>query len=335
MKNPTIYVGIDTHKSFSYATALTERGEVVKHSKLENFSIEFYKFFENLSKNAKLKIAIESTEMIMPFFKALEQYGEIKAAHPTKLKLIAESKIKTDKIDSTTIANLLRTNYLPESYIPNEEMRKLRSLCREHYALKTLAVRVKNQIRHHLLSHGIVREDNIFTKENREQLRRLRIDFLDRRLDILDYLEEKIKEVDGQIMDEIFSVSEVEMISSIPGIGMYTAALLYSEIVDINRFRSFNKLCSYAGLNPSLHQSGNRRYFGRITKNGNKLIRWALVQCAYVGVRFDPEMKAFYERMIGAGKEKKKVMVAVARKLLKRVYAVWKRKGAYKIHGSI
>jgi transposase len=334
MKNPKIYVGMDVHKSFSYATALTERGELVKHGKIKNFSKEFYDFFELLKRKAKLMIAIESTEMIMPFLKALDGYGELKVAHPTKLKLIAESKIKTDKIDSRVIADLLRTNYLPESYIPEESIRELRSLCRERYSIKTLSVRIKNQIRHCLLYNGIIKEENIFTKENRQKLRELNIDSINRKLDMLEYLEEKMMEVDEIIKEKICDIKEVELLTSIPGIGLYTAALLYSEIADIERFKNFSKLCSYAGLNPSLYCSGNKKWFGRITKQGNKLIRWALIQCSYVAIRFDPEMKAFYERL-KISKGSKKAIVAVARKLLKRVYAVWKRKGPYESRGSV
>jgi transposase len=229
MKNPMIYVGMDAHKSFSYATALTERGELVKRGKIKNFSKEFYDFFELLKRKAKLMIAIESTEMIMPFLKALDGYGELKVAHPTKLKLIAEYKIKTDKIDSRVIADLLRTNYLPESYIPEESIRELRSLCRERYSIKTLSVRIKNQIRHCLLYNGIIKEENIFTKENRQKLRELNIASINRKLDMLEYLEEKMMEVDEIIKEKICDIKEVELLTSIPGIGLYTAALLLIE----------------------------------------------------------------------------------------------------------
>ena len=262
-------MGMDTHKQFSFVTALTEKGDVIKQEKLVNFSDEFNEFFRELSRNKTLEIAIESTEMIMPFVKALERYGKIKVAHPTKLRLIAESKVKTDKIDSTVIANLLRTNYLPESYIPPEEIREIRTLCREHYAIKALIVRVKNQIRHYLLSQGIIREDNVFTKENRKKLREMNSDFINRKLDMLECMEEKLREVDDEIKERVSNVKEVELLTTIPGIGIYTAALLYSEIADIERFKKFSKLCSYVGLNPSMYQSGNRKYFGRITKQGN------------------------------------------------------------------
>ena len=78
-------------------------------------------------------------------------YQHIKVCYSLKARLIAETRIKTDKLDSLTIANLLRTNYLPENYIPSEEIRELRALCRERFFLKFLGVRVKNRIWHSLL----------------------------------------------------------------------------------------------------------------------------------------------------------------------------------------
>ena len=324
MRKPTAYVGIDTHKSFSYVTAIDSKGKVIKQGKLRNFKFE--EFFKELSKY-KVKIAIESTEMIMPLIRALESYGEIKVAHPGKLRLIAESKIKTDKIDSLVIAQLLRTNFMPESYIPSKEIRELRELCREHYSLKVMSTKIKNQIRHHLLAQGIITNENIFTKERRLWLRRIsRV--ANRKLDILEFLENKIKEVDREIKEKTRSIEMVRLLTSIPGIGWYSASLLYAEIANIERFSSFYKLNAYFGLNPSVHQSGKRKYYGSITKRGNRVVRWVLIQCAYVAIKYDRKLREFYLRK-KAEKGNNKAIVVVARKLLKRIYAVWKRRGAY------
>jgi len=114
---------------------------------------------------------------------------------------------------------------------------------------------------------------------------------------------------------------------TIPGIGYFSALLIY-EVGDINRFPNSKKLCSYAGLVPTVRQSGNKIIRGRITKEGNKLLRWVLVQCAHTAVRKDERFKRFYER-IKAKKGPQKAIVATARKLLTVIYACWKNKTPY------
>lgn len=119
------------------------------------------------------------------------------------------------------------------------------------------------------------------------------------------------------------------ILTTIQGIGFFSALLIYAEIGDINRFPNSKKLCSYAGLVPSIRQSGNRTIKGRITKEGNKLLRWVLVQCALIAVRKDERFRKFYER-IKAKKGPQKAIVATARKLLTVVYACLKNRTPYR-----
>ena len=87
------------------------------------------------------------------------------------------------------------------------------------------------------------------------------------------------------------------LLTTIPGIGYFSALLIYAEIGDVKRFPNPKKLCSYAGLVPSIRQSGNKVITGKITKEGNKLLRWVLVQCAFVAIRNDEKFRNFYERI--------------------------------------
>jgi len=102
---------------------------------------------------------------------------------------------------------------------------------------------------------------------------------------------------------------------------VYTALLIRSEIGDINGFPDYKRLVSWAGLAPSLHQSGSVEIRGGITKQGSKMLRWIMVEVAWVAVRHDMRMKAFYERVRrrrGSGE----AIVAVARKLATMCYSV-------------
>jgi len=121
---------------------------------------------------------------------------------------------------------------------------------------------------------------------------------------------------------------ETMLLTTIPGIGYFSALLIYAEIGDIKRFPNSKKLCSYAGLVPSIRQSGNKVITGKITKEGNKLLRWVLVQCAFVAIRNDERFRNFYERL-KQRKGSQKAIVATARKLLTVVYAVLRDRKPY------
>jgi transposase len=144
----------------------------------------------------------------------------------------------------------------------------------------------------------------------------------------LDDLKTTIASVDKGIKQRSSSLPEVELLQTIPGIGITTAFLLVSEIGTVKRFPNAKKFTSYFGMVPRLSQSGNHAYYGRITKLGNPYIRWALVQTAHRVVRIDRKHKAFVERLAikhGA----KKAIVALARKLGTIVYWVLKTETPY------
>jgi transposase len=330
MKN-VVYVGLDVHKSFSVATAINESGELILQRKLRTLSEEFQAFFQKLSKKAKLKIAFEASSMLRKLLKELEAYGEVKVAHPAKVRLIAETKLKSDRTDSLALAKLLRLNELPEVYVArDEDVLKLRALTRERLRLKYDVTRYKIQIRHLLLSNGIIIEGNIFTKDAKEKIRSYCIDEINRRLDFIANLEEEISKINEEIKDCSFKFKgKIEILTSIPGIGLYVACLLIAELVDIERFSRFKKLSCYVGIIPSQYQSSNKIYFGRITKLGNKYVRWALIQSANIAIKRDDKLKAFYERL-AKKKGHNKAIVAVAKKLLRIAYALLKRNEMYR-----
>jgi transposase len=326
-----VYVGLDVHKSFSTVAAITERGELIASRTLKTLDEEFKAFFQELSNKAKLKIAFEACSMLRRLVNELKSYGEVKVAHPAKVKLIAETKLKSDKSDSLALAKLLRLNELPEVYVTNdEEILKLRALTRERLRLKQDLAKYKIQIRHLLLANGIIIDGNIFKKKLREKLRSYGIGEINRRIDFISSLEEEIARINEEIKDCSFKFKkQIEILTSIPGIGLYTASLLIAEIVDINRFKKFKKLACYVGIIPSQYQSSKKLYYGRITRLGNKYMRWALVQAANIAIKKDCKLRAFYER-IAKKKGHNKAIVAVAKKLLKIAYTLLKRNEMYR-----
>ena len=115
---------------------------------------------------------------------------------------------------------------------------------------------------------------------------------------------------------------------TVPGIDYYSALMISAEIGDIRRFRTAKKLICYAGLNPSISQSGEKCYMGHIAKEGNNNLRWILGQCANIAVMNDSRLALFYQR-IKKGKNHNIAITATARKLLTIIFAMLKNNTKY------
>jgi transposase len=121
---------------------------------------------------------------------------------------------------------------------------------------------------------------------------------------------------------------DVRILLSLTGINVYSALLIRSEIGSITRFQHYKKLVSWAGIAPSLHQSGSIEYHGRITKQGSRMLRWVMVEAARVAVNHDDRMRAFYERVKNRRGDQKAI-IAVANKMLKITWFMLTRREPY------
>lgn len=244
-------------------------------------------------------------------------------AHPWKVKAIASARIKTDTIDSNILADLLRANLIPESYMPTLEIVELRELLRYRATLSRMRGDLKSRAKNILAREGKTCEiDEVTGKRARLWLNNLILNELNRKeldyiISLIDNLSKEIKSLDIQIEKEQPKYPEVDLLKSIIGIGTYSAMLIMAEIVDISRFQSPGKLAAYAGLVPSTYQSSNTCYNGRITKTGSRWLRWILTQCAHSSVksRKSHRLKTFYLRL-ERKKGTQKAITATARKML-------------------
>lgn len=128
----------------------------------------------------------------------------------------------------------------------------------------------------------------------------------------------------------------IELVSSIPGIGETLAAIVISEIGDVERFRNIKALTAFAGLDPRVRQSGvTLSRNSRLTKRGSPYLRRALFIAASIAQRHDDVFKIYYAKKRAEGKRYTEATIANARHILQRVYAVWKRGTPYVIHSSV
>ena len=251
-------------------------------------------------------------------------------AHPLKTRAIAEARIKSDKIDARILADLARGNLLPTSWIPPKEIRELRDLIRQRIFLVKQRTKLKNKIHAELIKRGIECRGNIFTKAGKEWLHSLKIPAIETYLSVMERLNDEIKKLDKRLKEEEKKFNEVKLLKSIPGISTFSALVILAEIGDVNRFPDEKKIFSYAGLVPTVHKSGDKVYYGRITKQGSKYLRWILVECARIHVRkCDSKITEFYRKLKKKGKHENVAIIGAARKLLQTIYYMLRKGGSF------
>ena len=323
-----MFIGLDVHKNFLQAAVLDAGGQLLKQERIPNSKDEIINFFQEFD---KAKIVIESSSTWYPIYQLLSEKHEVTLSNPTRTKAIAQAKVKTDKIDALTLAKLLRSGFIAESYIPPRRIMDLRELVRYRASLVRLRTMVKNRIHAQLLMHGIRIQDAYpFTRIYNEKLQALQDYRIHGYLNIIESLNIQITETSKRIRQTAIEDDDSKLLMTIPGIGYYSALLITSEIGDVNRFPDSAHPCSYAGLTPSTHSSGGATYHGRITKTGSRYLRWILTECTRTHIRHNPNstITRFYQKLT-ARKGDGKAIVAASTKLLKIAFWVLKEKRPY------
>lgn len=319
-----MYVGLDVHKRNNQACVMDKSGIIVQEKRFLNTKEELDEFLESIPEDSQ--IAMEACSVWQPVFEEIEEQGfDVHLAHPNKVKLIAEARVKTDKIDAKVLAHLLRTDMLPEAYIAPEHIRKLRTIVRHRYSLVRLRAGVKYRVHSILHKVGITIElSDIFGKGGTKFLEEVPLKpeyrfALNHYLDLIQTINEMIEETNTYIDMQARTIPQVQLLKKTPGIGTYSALLIYAEIGDISRFSNYKQLCSYAGITASVYQSGDTVRYGHITKQGSKLLRWILLQAVFKTARHSPGMQKFHKRLLYK-KGKKVAKIALTRKLLVYIY---------------
>ncbi len=247
-------------------TTIDENGRIVRKDTLENRFEKLDEFLSNFSEGDSF--VMESTGFYEPLYDFIESRGfRVKLANPLKIKLIAESRMKNDDIDSEILAKLLRSNWIPESYVPKKEIREIRRIVRTRIDIRRTMTSYKNRIKIEMKRLHIDYGEDPFTIEGKAFLRSLKSQRVDSYLNALSGLEQEIRRIDRDLK-KYEDIEDVKLLMTIPGIGLFSALIIYSEIGDIHRFPSSSKLLSYAGTIPSVRQSSDVTQYGRITRRG-------------------------------------------------------------------
>ena len=330
----TQYVGLDVHKKSIYAVVLDSKGSLLFEDQFGNEPRYLDRFLSKIDKDSP--IALESSGSWEHVYDYIDDagYNNIYVANPSRIGLIARSRKKTDKHDAEVLANLVRSNMLPLSYAPSKEIRQQRRLTRYRASLSRIQNTIKNRIHAILTREGISNPfSDLFTQQGIDFLRTLELDWADRvqmdnYLALLIHIENKKKHAESLIQEYVETCPYVKLLTSIPGVAAYSGLIISSEIGDIQRFNNSKQLVSYAGLNPSVSQSGERNWTGRISKQGNKHLRWILIQSSNIAVLKDSNLAKIYHR-IKKRKGHNVAITAVARKMLTYIYSMLKNNIKY------
>jgi len=330
------FVGVDLHKKTLSVCVVDQERKVLETRRLycvEPHRIEAY--FRDLGPH---QVVVEATLGYEWFLRLVEPYASrMVLAHPGKLRVIAESTRKSDKLDARVLAEFLALGMVPEAHRPTPRVRDHRGLMRHRLYVQQRITAIKSKIRRVLWDYNADRPD-LFTERGQEALAtaplspadRFRIEELTQ---TLEFLQARLKDANTQIRRFADEGSESErldreLLRTIPGVGVVTSEVVLAELGDWRRFRSTKQAVAYAGLAPGWRESAGKRKDLAIEKKGSKVLRWALVESAWVFVRYDPHWRGVFERL-ATRTGRKKAITAIARRLLTLMVAILRSREPY------
>lgn len=306
-------------------TAVDTRGRKLNQQAVPNQAEALQAYFRQFRK--PIRAAVEACGFWPAFRQAVGELVEIHMVHPLRVKAIAAAKLKNDRVDSATLAHLLRCDLLPEAWMADETTRDLRQQVRLRATLVRQRTRLKNQVHAILHQHGLKHgKTDLFGKSGRSWLQQAAFSStaqsaVNTYLVLIDQFTAEIQKQDRVVQQFTRRDRRAHWLMTIPGIGAYSAMLLLSEIGDIRRFADKRALTNYAGLVPWVRESADKRRSGSIHREGSPWLRWIMVEAAQTAIRTSPVVQSYFQRL-RRRKHRNVAVVAVARKLLVAVWAL-------------
>ena len=327
-------IGCDYHPGFQQIAFVdTETGEL-QERRLEHRE-EAEKFYRDLAaQGIKVRVGMEASGHARWFERLLAELqcelwiGDAAAIHAKRVR-----KQKTDRQDAQLILRLMLKDDFPQIWVPNWENRDLRQLLWHRHRMVQARTRIMNQLQSVALNEGLRCKKRLWRDAGREQLESFRLaPWASRRrrdlLELLDRLTPMIAELTQAIEQEVEKCPEAQRLQTHPGVGALTALAFVLIIGQADRFQCGKQIACYLGLVPLEDSSGQLRRLGHITKQGNSLLRFLLVEAAQVSVRSLPEWRSKYCHLT-LRRGRKIAKVAMARRLAVRLYWMMRKQWDY------
>jgi transposase len=319
-----VYVGMDVHRKRSQVAIVDAAGVQQRNRNLANDPAKLLPVLGGLPPGTP--VAFEAAYGWGWLVELLEELElEPHLVHPSRCKAIASARLKNDKVDAVTLAQLLRADLLPEAWIAPQATRDLRALLRHRAALVRLSTSCKNRVHAVLADRGIREDQSLWAGPGRAWLAGLALPPTPRGIiqdccGLLDALATPIGRLECEIATLAKPDPRVQALMALPGVGKLTAMTLVAEIGDIGRFPTARKLCAWAGLTPQVRNSDRKVRHGHITKQGSPWVRGILQEAAQTAKRHPMFAGAYGELARRRGKNI--ATVAIARRLLARSFHI-------------
>jgi transposase len=330
--SPDRFVGLDVHKHYLVAAAVDpDRNEVMSPRRVMLARLDSWMRKVLTPRDA---VVLEMTTNAFQLHDdLLPHVHSVTIVHPPHATLITRAQVMTDKIAARALAKLHAVGLLPPVWVPPVEVRDRRALVAQRTKMQRLSVQARNRLhavlhRYHLPSP----EGDHFTADKYRWWLGLEVSALERAriqsdLDTLTFARGQVDHLEKTMIALAAQDERVVLLVQIPGIGLITALTLLAAIGDVSRFPTAKHLVGYAGLGVRVHDSGQTRRTGRITKAGRRDIRAAMVEAAHAAVRSHPRWGKELARL-EPRRGKNRAIVAIARKLLVTVWHVLTEGGA-------
>lgn len=312
-------IGLDVHKRFAEVAIIEGNGPPASQ-RIGTTTAALRSFARTLRPDDQ--IVLEATMNTWAIADLLRESGaRVVVSNPLRTRAIAEARVKTDKVDAATLAQLLAADFVPEVWVPDEEVRRLRREVAGRAALVRQRTQVRNRI--HAVLHRCLEDtptSDLFGVAGRAWLAELALPADERAqvgaaLRVHEAIEAEIALLDRRLGEVALADERIERLMTIPGVGAVSALALVAVIGDVARFRRPGKLVSYLGLDPRVRQSGEREArTGHISRAGQAHARGLLIEAAHAAVGSPGPLRAFFRR-IERRRGRPIALVAVARKL--------------------
>jgi len=329
-----IIVGCDYHPGFQQIAYVdTETGELQERRLPHREEAE--RFYRDLAAGqATVRVGMEASGHGRWFERLLAELNfELWMGDAAAIRAKRVRKQRTDRLDAQHMLNLLLEDRFPRIWVASWENRDLRQLLWHRHRMVQARTRVMNQLQAVALNEGLRCKKRLWREGGRQQLESLTLaPWTSRRrrelLELLDRLNPTIAELSKAIEQQVETYPEAQRLMTHPGVGALTALAYVLIIGDANRFSRGKQIASYLGLVPTEESSGDRRRLGHISKQGNCLLRFLLVEAAQVTARIDPQWRSKYFHL-AMRRGRKIAKVAMARRLAVALFWMWRRKWNY------
>ena len=280
-----LYSGIDLHKRTAVISTVDESGQVVAEASVRTSRADVARYFQWLPEPTVATVEATSSWYWLRDLLAQEDVP-LTLAHAKFVKAIAYAKVKTDKVDALTLAQLLRADLIPPAHMVSPELRPLRDLLRTRLHLVEKRTSAKNSVERLLEKYNVVRPEALPDEATMQA---------ELYAEQIELLTDQIRRIEKQLDPQLIPNPDVQRLLWIPGVGKLVAFSLYLEIDGIERFPTVKQFFSYARVVPGADNSAAKRRH-RHRKDGNRYIKLALSHAAVRAVQYYPVIKRFYQK---------------------------------------